>query len=310
MTKAKTKPQGQSRFMMRLRKDWQLHLLLVLPLLILLLYNYIPMGGVLMAFQNYKPAKGLFGSKWVGLMNYRMLFNMPGFLFAVRNSFTIAVAKIVLNIIVPVTFSLMLNEMRSRRTKKLIQTIVYMPHFISWVLLSSIIIRLLSANGIINKLLESLGMQRHMFLADKQAFQPIIVITDVWKEFGYGTIIYLATMTGIDQGLYEAAAIDGAGYWKRMLHVTLPALYPTIVLMTTLALGRVLDAGFDQIFNLYSPAVYETADIIDTFVYRLAFKNMQYSMSTAAGLMKNVISCLLIITSYRMAYKLTGYYIF
>ena len=310
MTKAKTKPQGQSRFMMRLRKDWQLHLLLVLPLLILLLYNYIPMGGVLMAFQNYKPAKGLFGSKWVGLMNYRMLFNMPGFLFAVRNSFTIAVAKIVLNIIVPVTFSLMLNEMRSRRTKKLIQTIVYMPHFISWVLLSSIIIRLLSANGIINKLLESLGMQRHMFLADKQAFQPIIVITDVWKEFGYGTIIYLATMTGIDQRLYEAAAIDGAGYWKRMLHVTLPALYPTIVLMTTLALGRVLDAGFDQIFNLYSPAVYETADIIDTFVYRLAFKNMQYSMSTAAGLMKNIISCLLIITSYRMAYKLTGYYIF
>lgn len=310
MTKATTKPKGQSRFMMRLRKDWQLHLLLVLPLLILILYNYIPMGGVLMAFQNYKPAKGLFGSKWVGMMNYNMLFNMPGFLYAVRNSFTIAVAKIILNIIVPVTFSLLLNEMRSRRTKKLIQTIVYMPHFISWVLLSSIIIRLLSANGIINNLLESLGLQRHMFLADKQAFQPIIVITDVWKEFGYGTIIYLATMTGIDQGLYEAAAIDGAGYWKRMLHITLPALYPTIVLMTTLALGRVLDAGFDQIFNLYSPAVYETADIIDTFVYRLAFKNMQYSMSTAAGLMKNVISCLLIVTSYRLAYKLTGYYIF
>ena len=305
-----SKPKGLSRFMMRLRKDWQLHLLLLLPLTILILYNYIPMGGVLMAFQNYKPAKGILGSKWVGMMNYKMLFNMPGFRYAVRNSFTIAVAKIILNILVPVTFALMLNEMRSRRVKKLIQTIVYMPHFISWVLLSSIIIRLLSANGMINKLLESIGIPRQMFLADKKAFQPIIVITDVWKEFGYGTIIYLATMTGIDQGLYEAAAIDGAGYWKRMLHVTLPALYPTIVLMTTLALGRVLDAGFDQIFNLYSPAVYETADIIDTFVYRLAFKNMQYSMSTAAGLMKNAISCLLIITSYRMAYKLTGYYIF
>jgi len=305
-----SKPKGQSRFMMRLRKDWQLHLLLVLPLLILFLYNYIPMGGVVMAFQNYKPAKGILGSKWVGMMNYNLLFSMPGFLYAMRNSLVIAVAKLVLNIIVPVTFALMLNEMRSRRTKKLIQTIVYMPHFISWVLLSSIIIRLLSSNGMVNTLLEAMGFEKQLFLADKNKFQPIIIFTDVWKEFGYGTIIYLATMTGIDHGLYEAAAIDGAGYWKRMLHVTLPALYPTIVLMMTLALGRVLDAGFDQIFNLYSPAVYETADIIDTFVYRMAFKNMQYSMSTAAGLMKNAISCLLIVISYRMAYKLTGYYIF
>lgn len=303
-------PRAQSKFMVRLRKDWQLHALLLLPLLILLLYNYIPMGGIIMAFQNYKPAKGILGSKWVGLANFRILFNMPGFLYAVRNSFTIAVAKIILNIIVPVAFALMLNEMRSARVKKLIQTVVYMPHFISWVLLSSIVIRLLAANGMINNLLEALGMKRQVFLANKKLFQPIIVITDVWKEFGYGTIIYLATMTGIDPGLYEAAAIDGAGYWKRMLHVTLPALYPTIVLMTTLALGRILDAGFDQIFNLYTPAVYETADIIDTFVYRMAFNNMQYSMSTAAGLMKNAISCVLIITSYRVAYKLTGYYIF
>lgn len=303
-------PRAQSKFMVRLRKDWQLHALLLLPLLILLLYNYIPMGGIIMAFQNYKPAKGILGSKWVGLANFRILFNMPGFLYAVRNSFTIAVAKIILNIIVPVAFALMLNEMRSARVKKLIQTVVYMPHFISWVLLSSIVIRLLAANGMINNLLEALGMKRQVFLANKKLFQPIIVITDVWKEFGYGTIIYLATMTGIDPGLYEAAAIDGAGYWKRMLHVTLHALYPTIVLMTTLALGRILDAGFDQIFNLYTPAVYETADIIDTFVYRMAFNNMQYSMSTAAGLMKNAISCVLIITSYRVAYKLTGYYIF
>lgn len=305
-----SKTNQPSRLLVRLRKDWQLHLLLLPPLLVLVLYNYIPMGGVVMAFQNYKPAKGILGSKWVGLMNFRMLFNMPGFLYAVRNSFTIAVAKIILNILVPVAFALMLNEMRSARVKKLIQTVVYMPHFISWVLLSSIIIRLLAANGMINSLLESLGLERQVFLASKKLFQPIIVITDVWKEFGYGTIIYLAAMTGIDAGLYEAAAIDGAGYWKRMLHVTLPALYPTIVLMTTLALGRILDAGFDQIFNLYSPAVYETADIIDTFVYRMAFNNMQYSMSTAAGLMKNAISCVLIVVSYRAAYKLTGYYIF
>ncbi|MDD6884022.1 MAG: ABC transporter permease subunit [Eubacteriales bacterium] len=301
---------AKSRFMIRMRKDWQLHLLLLLPLTVLLIYNYLPMTGIVMAFQNYKPAKGIWGSTWVGLKNFRLLFSMQGFLYAIRNSFTIAIAKIVLNVAVPVSFALLLNEMRNAQVKKTVQTIVYMPHFISWVLMASIVIRLLSYNGVVNKALEFFGGEKQIFLANKKMFQPIIVITDVWKEFGYGTIIYLAAMAGVDSDLYEAAAIDGAGYWKRMLHVTLPAIYPTIVLMSTLALGRILDAGFDQIFNLYSPAVYETADIIDTFVYRMAFTNMQYSMSTAAGLMKNVVSCALILVSYRLAYRLTGYRIF
>ena len=296
--------------MIRMRKDWQLHLLLLLPLTVLLIYNYLPMTGIVMAFQNYKPAKGIWDSTWVGLKNFRLLFSMQGFLYAIRNSFTIAIAKIVLNVAVPVSFALLLNEMRNAQVKKTVQTIVYMPHFISWVLMASIVIRLLSYNGVVNKALEFFGGEKQIFLANKKMFQPIIVITDVWKEFGYGTIIYLAAMAGVDSDLYEAAAIDGAGYWKRMLHVTLPAIYPTIVLMSTLALGRILDAGFDQIFNLYSPAVYETADIIDTFVYRMAFTNMQYSMSTAAGLMKNVVSCALILVSYRLAYRLTGYRIF
>ena len=300
----------ESRFMIRLKKDWQLHLLLVFPLLILLIYNYLPMAGIVMAFQNYKPAKGIAGSAWVGMRNYKLLFSMQGFLFAIRNSLTIAVSKIILNVLVPVTFALMLNEMRNARVKKTIQTVVYMPHFISWVLMANIVIRLLAYNGIINKALESFGWERQLFLADKSKFQFIIVLTDVWKEFGYGTIIYLAAMAGVDRDLYEAATIDGAGYWKQMQHVTLPAIYPTIVLMSTLALGRILDAGFDQVFNLYSPAVYETADIIDTFVYRMAFNNMQYSISTAAGLMKNVVSCSLILISYRLAYRLTGYRIF
>lgn len=301
---------AKSRFMIRMRKDWQLHLLLLLPLTVLLIYNYLPMTGIVMAFQNYKPAKGIWDSTWVGLKNFRLLFSMQGFLYAIRNSFTIAIAKIVLNVAVPVSFALLLNEMRNAQVKKTVQTIVYMPHFISWVLMASIVIRLLSYNGVVNKALEFFGGEKQIFLANKKMFQPIIVITDVWKEFGYGTIIYLAAMAGVDSDLYEAAAIDGAGYWKRMLHVTLPAIYPTIVLMSTLALGRILDAGFDQIFNLYSPAVYETADIIDTFVYRMAFTNMQYSMSTAAGLMKNVVSCALILVSYRLAYRLTGYRIF
>ena len=297
---------AKRRAIARSNQNWQLHVMLILPLLALLVYNYLPMAGIVMAFQNYKPALGFAGSKWVGLKNFQLLYNLQGFRFAVRNSFVIAVGKIVLNLIVPVTFALMLNEMRNAHVKKVVQTVVYMPHFISWVLLASIVIRLLSVNGLVNKGIVALGGSAQTFLASKKAFQPIILITDVWKEFGYGTIIYLAAMAGVDASLYEAAAIDGAGYWKRMIHVTLPAIAPTIVLMGTMALGRVLDAGFDQIFNLYSPAVYETADIIDTFVYRMAFNNMQYSVSTAAGLFKNVISCVLILVSYRLAYKFTG----
>lgn len=294
----------------RIRKDWQLHFLLLLPLTFLFLYHYLPMTGIVMAFQNYKPAKGILNSQWVGIGNYRLLFSMQGFRFAIRNSLTIAVAKMTLNVFVPVSFALMLNEMRNARVKKSVQTVVYMPHFISWVLMASIVIRLLSFNGVINKAIEAVGGDRMIFLASKRMFPTIIVATDVWKEFGYGTIIYLAAMEGVDTQLYEAAAIDGAGHWKRMLCVTLPSILPTIVLVSTLALGRILDAGFDQIFNLYSPAVYETGDIIDTFVYRLAFTNMQYSMSTAAGLMKNIVSCFLILVSYRLAYRMTGYRIF
>ena len=298
---------AKRRAIARSNQNWQLHVMLILPLLALLVYNYLPMAGIVMAFQNYKPALGFAGSKWVGLKNFQLLYNLQGFRFAVRNSFVIALGKIVLNLIVPVTFALMLNEMRNAHVKKVVQTVVYMPHFISWVLLASIVIRLLSVNGLVNKGIVALGGSAQTFLASKKAFQPIILITDVWKEFGYGTIIYLAAMAGVDASLYEAAAIDGAGYWKRMIHVTLPAIAPTIVLMGTMALGRVLDAGFDQIFNLYSPAVYETADIIDTFVYRMAFNNMQYSVSTAAGLFKSAISSLLVIASYWAAYITTGY---
>ena len=203
---------AKSRFMIRMRKDWQLHLLLLLPLTVLLIYNYLPMTGIVMAFQNYKPAKGIWGSTWVGLKNFRLLFSMQGFLYAIRNSFTIAIAKIVLNVAVPVSFALLLNEMRNAQVKKTVQTIVYMPHFISWVLMASIVIRLLSYNGVVNKALEFFGGEKQIFLANKKMFQPIIVITDVWKEFGYGTIIYLAAMAGVDSDLYEAAAIDGAGY--------------------------------------------------------------------------------------------------
>jgi putative aldouronate transport system permease protein len=253
---------------------------------------------------------GIFRSPWAGFENFRILFTMPGFILALRNTIIIAGAKILLGIAVPVIFSLMLNEIRQTWVKKSVQTIVYLPHFISWVLMAGIIIKMLSQYGIVNKALGLFGMEPVIFLADKRMFPFIVVFTDIWKEFGYASVVYLAAIIGIDPGLYEAAAIDGAGRWRQTWHITLPGLIPIIVLMMALSLARILDAGFDQIFNLYSPVVYETGDIIDTFIYRMAFQNAQFSISTAAGLFKSVISCLLIVFSFRAAYKLSGYEIF
>ena len=292
------------------KRNLPLHLLLLPPVLLTIIYKYIPMVGVVMAFENYMPARGLFRSAWVGWRNFRFLFMMPGFTTAIWNTLIIATGKIVLGIVVPVTFSLMLNDLKSQRLKKGIQTVVYMPHFISWILMAGIINRILAPSGLLNQLIVALGGQSKVFLADKSIFRAILWITDVWKEFGYGTIVYLAAICGIEENLYEAAMVDGAGAWRQLVHVTLPGLVPTIVLMTVLSLGNVLNAGFDQVFNLYSPIVYETGDIIDTFVYRLAFNNAQFSVSTAAGLFKSVISCVMIVISYAISYRVIGYRVF
>ncbi len=293
-----------------LKRNYPLHLLLLGPVVLTIIYRYVPMVGVIMAFENYMPVKGLFKSQWVGLRNFRFLFMMPGFMTAVFNTVIIAVGKIILGIVVPVTFSLMLNDLANQKLKKGIQTIIYMPHFISWILMAGIINRLLAPNGLINHFIVLLGGEAKVFLADKSIFRSLLWITNVWKEFGYGTIVYLAAICSIEPTLYEAAMVDGAGAWKQLLHVTLPGLVPTIILMTVLSLGNVLNAGFDQVFNLYSPIVYETGDIIDTFVYRLAFNNAQFSVSTAAGLFKSAISCLMIVLSYFISYRVSGYRVF
>ena len=298
------------KLMVYLRREGALHGMILLPILFVIIYRYVPMTGIVLAFKTYSARLGIWGSPWVGFENFRILFTMPGFLNALRNTVIISIAKIIMGIIVPVIFSLMLNEITATRLKKMIQTIVYLPHFISWIIMAGIIIRMLSQNGIMNQLFNAFGMNPVIFLADRRMFPFIMVITDVWKEFGYGSIVYLAAIAGIDPNLYEAAAIDGAGRWKQTLHVTLPGMIPTIILMTALALGRVLDAGFEQIFNLYSPVVYQTGDILDTFIYRLAFNNSLFSISTAASLIKSVIGCIMVIFSYRLAYKLSGYQIF
>ena len=287
-----------------------LHLMILPGMIILAIFVFAPLVGSMMAFENYIPAKGLLGSKWVGLENFKFIFSLPDSRQVFLNTLIIAFAKLVLNIIVPVTFAVLLNEIRARFFKKTFQTIVYLPHFLSWVVLATVITNMFSLEGPFNAVIQAVGGSPIQFLADNHWFRKVIVGTDVWKEFGYNSVVYLAALTSIDPGLYEAASIDGANRWKQTIHITLPALMPTMVLMTALNLGNILNAGFDQIFNLYNPIVYETADIIDTYVYRIGMVERQYSIGAAVGLLKSVISFILILSANKCAKKATGSGIF
>ena len=204
----------------------------------------------------------------------------------------------------------MLNELGGKIFKRTFQTIVYLPHFLSWVVLATVITNMFSLDGPINSLLALFGVEKIQFLADNNWFRTVIVGTDVWKEFGYNSVIYLAALLGIDPGLYEAASIDGANRLKQIIKITIPCLVPTIILMLALNLGNILNAGFDQIFNLYNPIVYQTGDIIDTYVYRIGIVERQYSIGAAAGLFKSIISFILILGANKMAKKMTGSSIF
>lgn len=292
------------------REEKTFHLMLLPGMIILLLFVFIPLVGSLMAFQNYVPAKGLLGSKWVWLENYKFIFSLPDGRQVFVNTLVIAFAKLVMNIFVPVTFAILLNEITAKVFKRTFQTIVYLPHFLSWVVLATVVTNMFSLEGPFNAVVTMFGGEPIQFLASNSWFRKVIVGTDVWKEFGYNSVVYLAALTGIDPGLYEAANIDGANRFKQIWHITVPALLPTVVLMTALNLGNILNAGFDQIFNLYNPIVYETADIIDTYVYRIGMVERQYSIGAAVGLLKSVISFALILGANKCAKKATGSGIF
>ncbi len=295
----------------KLMREMPLHLMILPSIIILLIFSYVPMGGLIIAFEKFSPAKGFFGSKWVGLNNFTYLIHLPGVFQVLYNTVFIAILKIIAGIIVPLTFALLLNEVSISKFKRTVQTIIYLPHFLSWIILTGILIDFLSpSDGLVNGAIKALGFKSIFFLGSEKWFPYIMVITDTWKEFGFGTIIYLAALTSIDPTHYEAAVIDGAGRWKQTWYVTIPGILPIIVLMTVLSLGSVLNAGFDQIFNMYSPAVYHTGDIIDTFIYRLGIEQAEYGPSTAAGFFKSLVSLFFITTSYKLADKFAGYKIF
>ncbi|PXV91213.1 putative aldouronate transport system permease protein [Lachnotalea glycerini] len=280
--------------MRRWKKQIYYHALMLPGMIFLIIFSFVPMFGIIMAFQNYIPAKGILKSKWVNWDNFKFIFTIPDSKQIFLNTIIIAFGKMLLGIIVPVCFALLLNEISRKVFKKTVQTIVYLPHFLSWVVLAAVVQYIFAYDGPINSLRSLLSFDPIMFMGSNKWFRPIMIFTESWKEFGYGSIIYLAALTGIDPGLYEAAAIDGANRWRRLLHITLPGILPIILIMTTMSLPNILNAGFDQIFNLYNPLVYESGDIIDTYIYRVGMLQRQYSLATAVGLIKSVIGALLI----------------
>jgi putative aldouronate transport system permease protein len=290
----------------------QYHLMLLPGMIFLLIYNIIPIFGSIIAFENYIPTKGIFGSKWVGLENFEYMFQLADIKQIFFNTVFIACTKIVLNMLFAILFAILLNEISSKLFSRSIQTIVYLPHFLSWVILASIFIDLASSDGIINKALLGLHFIKEpiLFLINKTAFPWLLIFSDVWKEFGFSAVIFLAALTSVSPTLYEAAYVDGANRLKRIWYVTLPGIAPIIILLATLNLGNVLNADFTQVYNMYNPLVYQTGDIIDTYVYRAGLINYQFSFATAVGTLKSIISFVLMVIAYKLADKFADYRIF
>lgn len=294
-----------------LARSWPLYLMFTPVLIYLAVFQYYPMYGLIIAFKDYKPALGFFSSPWAGIKHFERIFTNPSFLLILRNTVVISISKSVLGQLCAVILALMLYEVPSVIFRRVVQNIVYLPHFLSWVVLSGILLDLLSSAGLVNQALGRLGVQRPiLFLGDNRFFVPTLVVSHLWQQVGWSTIIILAALMGIDPQLHEAAAIDGANRWQRMWNVTLPGISPTVILIACLSLGSILQAGFEQVLNLYNPVVYRTGDILDTYVYRQGIERAQYSLATAVGLFKSFMGFLFIVIAYRLADKYSGYRIF
>lgn len=286
-----------------------MYYLLLLPgLLYLIIFHYIPMFGIIISFKEYQPfmgVEGIFTSEWVGLKHFQKFFNSYYFWDILGNTLAISLLKFIFGFPAPIIFALLLNEVRNKKFMKTVQTISYLPHFLSWVVVSGLLVTLLSTdNGLINIIREAMGKESIMFLGDPKYFRQVLVISDIWKGIGWGSIVYLAAISGVDQEMYEAAYIDGANRWRRIWHITLPSISHIVVIMLIFSVGGLLNAGFEQIFLLYSPAVYSVEDIIDTFVYREGLQSNNYSYATAVGLFKSLVSMFLLLLTNFIAKRL------
>ncbi len=293
----------QNRYLTNVRKHWMLYLMALPGVLYFIIFKYVPLGGSMIAFQDYQIMKGITGSKWIGFDNFTFLFTYQDFYNVLRNTAVIALYKLVFGFPAPIILAVLFNEVRHMLAKRVMQSLFYLPHFLSWVVVGGIVFELLSNKGVVNIFRGWMGMEPILFMQQERFFRPIVVLSGIWKEIGWGTIIYLAAITGINPNLYEAAVMDGANRWKQTIHITLPTMFPTILTLFLLNIGNFLELGFDQVYNLLTPMTYSVGDIIETYVYRAGVLQGQYSVTTAIGLFQSVIGFALLWTFNRLARK-------
>ena len=297
-------------FGLRLKKDLiynkEIYLLLIPVLLYYIIFHYGPIYGALIAFKKYTPAKGFLGSPWIGFDNFIRFFKSINFVRLVKNTVLLSLCSIIFGFPAPIILALLLNEVRNEKYKRIVQTTTYLPHFISIVVVCGIIKNFLGVDGVINDMILKLGGEKISFMQRSDLFRPIFIMSGVWQEVGWGSIIYLAALSRIDPTLYQAATIDGAGRFRQLLHVTLPGISMTIVVLFILRMGKVMTIGFEKVMLLYSPAIYDTSDVISTYVYRVGLKEFSYSYSTAIGLFNSFINCLFLIMSNYISKKVNG----
>lgn len=296
----------RARWRASVRRDWQLYSLVVLPLIFFVVFRYLPMAGNIIAFRRFRPGSNIFGDEWVGFYYVELFVNDAQFWHVFRNTLALGSLALLIVFPLPIILALMLNELRSRKFKRLVQTVSYLPHFMSVVIVAGLVFQLTSLNGTINQIIEQLGAEPVSFMQRAEWFRTVYVSSEVWQTVGWGTILYLAALTTIDPQLYEAARIDGASRWRQTWHVTLPGIRPTMVVLLILNIGTFMAVGFEKILLLYNPLLYPTADVISTYLYRVGIVSSNFSYATAIGLFEALIGLTLILSANAISRRLVG----
>lgn len=304
--KVSTKEVKTNKLLNTLNKEKYLYLLLLPGFITLMLFYYKPMVGLLMAFQNYNISEGIWGSEWIGFEHFKTFFSSRDFAPVMINTLKISILQLIIGFPMPILLAILFNELREGMFKKLSQTVSYLPYFLSWVTIAGMMTTLLSPSaGLVNAVMQKFGLEPVYFLAEKKMFVPILIVSNVWKEVGWGSVIYLASLTGLDQEVAEAATIDGCTRFQKIRYINFPYLMSTVAIMLIMKTGTILNAGFDQIFNLQSPATYDVANVLDTYVYELGIQGFQYGLSTAIGLFKSVIGIVMVLLTNYISKKLS-----
>lgn len=293
------------RVMKALKKDWQLYTFLILPIIYLVIFKYIPMFGNVIAFRRFMPGGSIFGEEWVGLHYFKMFIQDEAFWQVFTNTLVLSTLTLILVFPAPIIIALLLNEIKSTKFKKFIQTTSYLPHFLSMVIISGMILQLTASNGALNSLIQFFGGEPILFMQDPKWYRPIYIVSEVWQTMGWGAILYLAALTNIDDSLYEAAKIDGANRWKQTIHITIPGILPTIIVLLILNIGNLLSVGFEKILLTYNPLNYETSDVISTYLYRVGLQSSNFSYATAIGLFEAIIGLILVFSANYFSKKYT-----